>query len=337
MKNTRVEELIAAYLSGNIRAGEKEELMTWVGDESENRTFFDKAVDLWSLSDKYSYPDFSAGKEKAWNRLDDRLFGEQVTKQPQKGRLRVMRSRKWAVAAAISLLLAAGMWWWMGRETYSTLMAQTTADERLEVALPDGSSVWLNEASNLSYHEDGRERVVTLTGEGFFDVATDSLRPFRIIAGESVTTVLGTSFNVRAYPEEEVVEVSVTEGKVTLEKREDQAIKTERVELEAGDTGIFTPATEEVKAAEKPTVNTTAWKDRKLVFDGVPMGSVIESLERYFSIEVEVKDASILQCELQSEFSEPKLNEIIELFEFNLIEVEQDNGKLTLSGTPLCQ
>lgn len=335
MKNTRVEELIASYLSGNLRAGEREELMTWVGDDPDHRTFFDKAVELWSMADQYTYPDFGANKEKAWDRLDERLFGEE---QPEAivrtmPRRRITWMQPWAAAAVILVVISAGLWWMNTGKT--TVVASTLDEERKEIALPDGSQVWLNEESELVYEESDSERAVTLIGEGFFDVATDSLRPFRIYAGETVTTVLGTAFNIRAYPDEEQVEVTVEEGKVALEEQE---VAQKRVELTPGETGVYELATAEVKTAAKPTVNATAWKERKLDFTGgISLGEAAASLERYFELEVQVENEDLLLCPVEGTYPEPKLETFVELFKFLYgVEVTQDSSGLVLKGG-VCQ
>ena len=79
MKNTRAEELMAAYLSGNIAAAEQEELLAWVADSSEGQKFFDNAVTLWDLTAQMAYPDFSAQKANAWEKVDARLTDAPVT------------------------------------------------------------------------------------------------------------------------------------------------------------------------------------------------------------------------------------------------------------------
>jgi transmembrane sensor len=87
----------------------------------------------------------------------------------------------------------------------------------LKISLPDGSTVWLQPKTHLSYNQSDRVyRQVNLKGEAFFDVKRDEARPFLIYSGKMTTKVLGTSFNVKAYPETEKFEVSVVTGKVSV-------------------------------------------------------------------------------------------------------------------------
>lgn len=94
----------------------------------------------------------------------------------------------------------------------------TTPGQREHVTLPDGSQVWLNERSKITYAEDfEQQRNVQLTGEAFFDVAADDTKPFTVTTSELTITVTGTSFNVRAMAEEERETVSLYTGRVTLQ------------------------------------------------------------------------------------------------------------------------
>jgi ferric-dicitrate binding protein FerR (iron transport regulator) len=338
MKNTRAEELMAAYLSGNLKAGERDELMQWVDESSEGRSFFDKAISLWNITEQMAYPDFSAGKAQSWDKINQRLDAPaSTTKAVAKVyRLRILR---WSAAAAIALLAVAG-WWWLGQQASGNLVATTSSGERQEIVLPDGTSVWLNENSHLTYEDRDDERYLQFEGEAFFDVATDSIRPFRIYSGQSVTTVLGTAFNLRAYPQEEKVEVSVKEGRVALAQQV-TVTKTDaipdnqnRIELSKGETGVLEKATSAVAVVSLSQDNSTAWKDRRLQFDDVPLKEVAQTLERYYNIEIDLANEGIAPCLVTlGEENDPSLDMIISLLEVSLdLTVAQEGDNYRFSG-----
>jgi len=104
MENNHADELMAAYLSGNIDAQEKADLMAWVDNSPEGRKFFDNAVSIWSAADEYVYPDFKATQNQAFNRLDDRLFGATTTAAPQPAKVRNLWPNVLRIAAAVALL-----------------------------------------------------------------------------------------------------------------------------------------------------------------------------------------------------------------------------------------
>ncbi|WP_367387851.1 FecR family protein [Lewinella sp. LCG006] len=335
MKNTRAEELMAAYLSGNIAAAEQEELLVWVAASPEGQKFFDNAVTLWSLTEEMAYPDFSAQKANAWEKVEARLTDATVA--PTKGSARIVafNYRRWMAAAAIALLLVAG-WWWMQPSVPSAIIASTLNDEQSELTLPDGTSVWLNENTYLTYEEVNGERRVQLAGEAFFDVATDSLQPFRIYAGEAITTVLGTSFNIRAYPEDAEVEVSVKEGKVALETKT-KAPETEnavqKVELLPGDKGVFVKETAAISTKEEEAKNSTAWKDGKLDFENVPLAEAIKVMERYYEVDIELTTEGIGKCLFNGKYDNVTLEDLLEAVEFSMeLQLEENKGVYRLAG-----
>ncbi|RMF00703.1 MAG: hypothetical protein D6772_05970, partial [Bacteroidetes bacterium] len=289
MNKDYADELIAAYLAGDISAAEEQLLMAWVNSSSDNQKFFDQAVSIWEAAENYLYPDFEANKAAAFEQLNQRLEAghdkgkakhEVATQPPPRDdqgehKVRHLHNRRtglhWLrIAVAAVVILAVG-WWWQHHEAPSpAFVAATPRGEQQTLTLPDGTQVWLNESSELSYHEQGGERLVHFQGEGYFEVATDSLRSFRVYTDQAVTTVLGTAFNLRAYPDETEVEVSVTEGRVALEvnsaHKRQTAAPAKRVELPAGTVGLFDRQTATLKTATTSVQNKLAWKEQVLDF-----------------------------------------------------------------------
>lgn len=338
MKNTRAEELMAAYLSGNIAAAEREELLAWVGDSPEGQKFFDNAVTLWSLTEQMAYPDFSVNKAHAWEKVAARLTDNTITTVKGGGSSAAIvrfNYRPWVAAAAIALLLIAG-WWAMQPSGTTMVIASTLNEEQSELTLPDGTLVWLNENTYLTYEEVNGERQVQLEGEAFFDVATDSLQPFRIYAGEAITTVLGTSFNIRAYPDEESVEVSVKEGKVALETKT-KAPKAgnieQKVELLPGDKGVFVKETAAITTKEEEAKNSTAWRDGKLDFDNVPLAEAIKVMERYYDVDIELATEGLGKCLFNGKYNNVALNDLLNAVEFSMeLQLEENKGVYRFAG-----
>src|SRR5690606_7892291 len=116
---------------------------------------------------------------------------------------------------------------------------ETERGEKARLSLPDGTHILLNSDSRLWYNPDfGKdlERVVYLEGEAFFDVAKDTLHPFKIHSGDITTTVLGTSFNVQAFADEEIT-VSLVSGKVQIENQ--SALNDSQIYLKPGEQGVY--------------------------------------------------------------------------------------------------
>lgn len=340
MENTKYMDFIGRYLSGDISAGEKAELMAWVDADSANKAFFDEMIRLWSVSSEYEEEPFETDAKAAWAAFEKK-FDQRFSGSPPGAlsgnhipaakvvKMRPLR-RALQYAAAILLLLAAGYWLFstVGDSSIQMASVRTGAGEQKELALPDGSKIVLNENSELAYVASFEERRVTLSGEAFFEVTKLNGKTFTIDAEGATTTVLGTSFNVRAYPSEDKVEVSVKTGKVALEKAEDTS---QKIILEAGKAGTYNKQKEVVE--EILISNADAWKTSRLDFDSIPLSAVVEALERYFNVEVEVANPQLLKCSFNGQFVQPELQDILNTLSYTMaLEVEKQNGAYVLSG-----
>lgn len=340
-------ELTAKYLAGETTPVEEKELFAWTEANEANQKFFEQWVETWSLTESASASPFEADVASAWDKFDAALEKQASISQPPKPSaaktpnhsgpqtVKIIPLSKmvwrWSVAAAILILAGIGFWWLRQQPAPPQLVEIQTFDkEKKEILLPDSSYVWLNENSKLVFDQKFEQRQVTLEGEAFFDVKRLERRPFEILSGEAKTTVLGTSFNVRAYPAEDKIEVTVKTGKVALAVTKQHQ---KSVLLEAGESGIFDKNEEKVVVAEEKISNADAWKTSRLDFNEALMKDVIVALERYFDVEIEVSDDVILECHLTANFSEPALPEALEVISFGLgLKWKETSGKFVLSG-----
>ncbi len=324
MNEKNYTDLIAQYLSGRLSKEEETSLMEWVDADANNQALFDEMLKVWSFTGKH-VPQINVDTKAAWNKVSSKLatatpLGSaettftlsevEVPTPTGKGRFRLLR-----IAAAIVLLLGA-TYWYLNTDTasYENIIAQTQDDERKEIVLPDGSTVWLNQNSQLAYNEKFEPRVVELTGEAFFNVEKMNGLPFQIVSGEAKTTVLGTSFNVRAYAEEQQVEVTVETGKVALEHSTTAA---QRVLLLAGESGTYDKPDKKVEKTTQKILNANAWQTRTISFNDMELTQVIDLLERYFEVEIK-SSPEINRCVFTTNSNNPKLQDILDAMAFGL-------------------
>ncbi len=340
--NTTYLDLIGKYLSGNLTSQEKADLMTWVEKSAENRAFFEDMIQLWSVSGQYEEEaeTWEMDTARAWNKVEETLFSirELPLNEPQKrGRILNFPTALQRIAAVALIAIVAGYWWWSGPETdqaSSMMTIATAAAEKKPITLPDGSEVWLNENSILTYDSLFTERHVNLVGEAFFDVAHVEDKKFIIISGETATTVLGTAFNVRAYPEEDRIEVTVERGLVKFQEKGDE---DDEELLEKGTKGIFVKEEKEVKKITRPDLNATAWKTLKLNLNDVPLEQFKPTLERFFNIDIEVKKPCILKQKFYGTYEDPSLDVLLETMEFSMnISIKRDGKKVTIDKPGDC-
>jgi len=156
-----------------------------------------------------------------------------------------------------------------------------------QITLPDGTKVWLNAGSSLKYPMSfaKNERRVSLEGEAFFEVTKDSARPFKVLSKGQEIEVLGTAFNVNAYPDNTAIKTTLVNGKVKLsnDKRYSEAIyllpgqqstntNNGKIQLENVDTAPF-----------------TAWKEGLFYFDETPLSDALQQIGRWYNVEVKYK------------------------------------------------
>lgn len=335
-------DLIGKYLSGNLQPDEKTVLMNWAEKSAENQAFFDEMIQLWSVSGQYEEEadNWQIDTDAAWSKVEESLFPvrELPLTEPQKrGRILNFPTALLRIAAVALVLIVAGYWWWSAPNAViekNMLSVATSLNEKRSITLPDGSEVWLNENSVLTYDSLFTERHVSLTGEAFFDVAHDKNRQFVITSGETATTVLGTAFNVRAYPEEDRIEVTVERGLVKFQEKADES---DEALLEKGTKGIFVKEQKEVKKIEKADQNATAWKTLRLNLNDVPVEQFAPTLERYFNVEIEVKKPCILKQKFYGTYEDPSLDTLLETMSFSMdLKIQKDGKKVTIDKKGDC-
>jgi len=343
MEHTLQEDLIGKYLSGELSAREEGELMAWVEASAQNREVFEEMVQLWSLSETSPEPEFPVNLPKAWAALDSRidLEGTTLVAEPvvstAKPALQVLPQPKvrslnwaWSAAAAVAVLVVAAWWVFMRDTTPETLAFSTPNNQSRSITLPDHSQIELNENSTLSYTFDGDTRKVVLSGEAFFDVEKDPKHPFVIETGEVQTRVVGTSFNIRAYPDEAKVKVSVKTGRVEVRKVETTPQKTAPpLELLPGNTGVYIKESDALeKAQDVATKDVDSWQQGTIVFTfGTTLSEVIPALEKFYNIQINADESILNKTINTARFSrDTKAQDVL-----NII-AESVAGKLTVEG-----
>ncbi len=198
----------------------------------------------------------------------------------------------------------------------------------LKVVLPDGSIVLLQPKTQLSYNQSDRlYRQVNLKGEAFFDVKRDETRPFLIYSGKMTTTVLGTSFNVKAYPTMETFEVSVVTGKVSVKNETEKEII-----LLPKQQVVLATKTDEMQVNALPLDKTFYWELSSLQFDDTNMEDVVKSIEHNFNVKIELSP-KLQNCRLSGNFDNVHLSTILEVI-CRSIEAEYviDGQNISLKG-----
>lgn len=180
--------------------------------------------------------------------------------------------------------------------------------QKSRVYLPDGSTVVVNADSEIRFRADfGKEdRQIFLTGEAFFEVASDSLIPFQVHSGGLTTTALGTAFNIRSYDEEEV-KVQLAEGEVLVAEEFGEGellLKPGEEVVRNGKSGL--------KVRKFDLDKAFLWKEGRLYFQKASVDEFVEILERWYGVDIEVEGSPRPGTRITGEFKEPYLTAVLE-------------------------
>lgn len=180
--------------------------------------------------------------------------------------------------------------------------------------LPDGTIISLNAASKVSYPEKfvGDQREVHLEGEAFFDVKRDEQKPFVIKAQGSVTKVLGTSFNINAYPGENNVEIAVMSGKVAVFPWPgNEESEKEMLLLSQNEKAILKPETHQVTKSTADLESIASWKNNLLIFKNDPFEVMVKKLERWYGVQFIIQTKETPQGKWSGRFQSNSLEYVL--------------------------
>lgn len=233
------------------------------------------------------------------------------------------RLQKIAATLLIPVLLgsASYIWYTNGKEAPSSLVWQTVETlpgQRSVVELSDGTRVWLNSGTKLTYPVtfDKKNREVKLRGEAYFDVSRMEKKPFLVDLGDLDIKVLGTEFNINNYPADKNTSVFLNSGSIELLSDEGNS-QHKLYEMKPGERAIFDKEGHGLYIERGQPELCLAWMDGKLVFRSDSMSEVVRRLNRNFNIEIEIVDPEIANYTYTATFQHESLEQILELLKIS--------------------
>lgn len=320
-------DIIVKHLNNEATAAEKQELEAWLKKDMANAALYEEIKLSWQKSgETLADDDFDVAA--GWESVQEKIKQEDNV-IPITGR---NSGLKWVLRIAAVLVISLfSLWYYNNSNAIPEQMLAQTQDASQEVTLPDGSKVWLNANSKLTYPKEfiGTDREVKLEGEAFFDVVKDPAHPFIIENKDFEVKVLGTSFNVMGYTNSNEVLVTVVTGTVAFKA----TTGAQQVILTKDETGTLNKANHMVTESSNSNINFMAWKTRKLRFNNESIKQVCDALKKHFSIDVIVEDKTIYNCKFTGSFDEPKLQDVLKTMEAALnIKVQTNQNRVTISG-----
>lgn len=317
LKSKEVDEmnLINKFLAKEISDEEIITLKSWLSADPGNRKIFDEENELWQESGlKANLRHFKT--DAAWLNISSKLgFGRRTSGSVV--HLSRNNYRLLLVAASLVLLLTAGAiyLWTTGRMSLrQARLASTTIltkeKEKSHIYLSDSTEVYLNSGSTLQYYGlyNVENRIVKLTGEGFFNVHTNPKKPFIVQMDQLSVTATGTRFNVFSYHDADRIETTLEEGTINVSIKGKQPVK-----VKSGQQVIYFRESGKVLLREVETDTYTSWKENKLRFIDTPFQEVMRKIARAYKVKIEITNRDLLNLKYTATFIDESIEQVMEM------------------------
>ena len=302
--------LIVKYLTNEATRSDMLSLVKWLETDSRNETYFNEMKAAWALSGKTDTQVFDA--DGSWQKISKGMHESRDNISTKFSLAGLLKSAAlWALLFGLGSLFT---WFVIRKPTLADASHITEIAAPLgaksNVTLPDGTKVWLNAGTKITYNTgfDQKDRVVFLTGEAFFHVKTNPNKPFIVKTSDLMVRALGTKFNVKAYPDERTITATLEEGKIDIQMN-DATTDQPKIVLRPNENIVFVrgskqksapektlekPETKKVTVAEDKlelhqNVRTelyTSWKEERWIIEGEPLSSLVPKLERRFNMKI---------------------------------------------------
>jgi transmembrane sensor len=310
-KNKTDWSLLAKYLAGEADEKETRAVTEWIDNSPENRALFNETKSDWKIMDTMGT---RFNTDNAWNKIHNRIITNDetiitrdiITKQRHSNWYFLTPAR---IAASLLLLaiLGTSLVFITGRMQKVIVTAEFNGKGK-EVTLPDGSLIYLNANTSISYakHFSRKSREVKLYGEAFFEVSPDKRKPFIIFANNARVKVLGTSFNVDARGNSDQVEVYVSSGIVELSEARDQ---NNRILVRPGSIGMI--INHEISAMKAENENIIAWKTGDLTFQDTRLTEVTSLLNEIYNVNIVIREPGLDTTRINGSYKNDPLDDIL--------------------------
>ncbi len=325
----RFDQLIVRYLDGRAENEEIKELETLVQASCENRDYFNKFRNIWESSTRLPVTSETA-LQTVLGKIRHTTFRKRFFTSLQK-------------VAAILLIPLLFSTAWLVYANYIKRDDTFISNKSLSAAfgtiatvdLPDGTKVWLNSGSSISYPETFTDNVrsVNLSGEAYFEVKSDQYHPFYVKTDGLVVKATGTKFSVMAYEKSAIRSVALAEGKVAV-KTENSRNNEQIIYLKPSQSLKFNCTNGRTDVLNEDIYKHFAWKDGKMVFRNDPLGEVANRISLQYNVDVEVRGEHVKQYRYYATFQNESLREVFDLLKISSpFDYRIENQRVLPDGT----
>ena len=362
-RRENIESIITKYLAGTASDAESRILFEWLKESKCNRTAYFSFKKIWLEANEFGYSEQFVEESLERLRLRTALLSDEPNKPFYHIRL---NTKRLAVAATILVLICTTSFFAYRLSSLTGSIStphevSVPLGSRTNITLPDGTNVWLNAGSSLSYRSDFgiRNRSVSLIGEAYFNVQAGVGSVFTVNTRDLDIKVFGTQFNVKSYPDEDITETTLVSGLVEVSITE-PGIRAEPLRLKPNQRIVYSRSKNEVLVETKDTdisgrvpakvrpdavaqaslsvssvADTdeyTSWKDGRLIIRSESLENLRPKLERFFNVNITFLDDSIKSLKYSGTLEEVTIEEVMRaIARASNIQFTIDKNHITLS------
>jgi transmembrane sensor len=281
------QHLITHILTGEATPEEKEIFYSRLSENEEEEKIFYEVKSLWLHSSMNHHNiDEDSEFELLWNKI----------KHPKKSRTGL--KGLWILQYAAIALVFLGIGGLLGylisqnshQDTDSGIQKFTALKGSVGIIeFADGTKVWLNSGSQISYHEIGKQRLAELSGEAYFEIRHKEDFPFSVKANQIIVRDLGTTFNLKAYPGDKLIETSLVEGKADILSNGGNSLAA----LKPGDCAVYHLDDNEIEIVPVTQNVMSAWRDGKFVFRDQRLEDIFVDLSRWYDVKFKFENKEV--------------------------------------------
>jgi transmembrane sensor len=314
-------KILKRYLEGNRSAGDEHIVKQWVSSIESDKELNEKSLQFWDGIP--SDPDI---KGYSGSQILDQIhhkikIEEAVFLNKTRPKIRfITYLTRIAAILFIPVFIASLLFFFQNNsfrnfKSYSEIYAPYGT--RTTFYLPDGSTGWLNGGSSLKFPTQfgNKTRDVKLTGEAYFNVTSDNKKPFIVSTDKIDVKVFGTSFNVMAYGDEHITEVTLESGHIELFRKSNNIIKSIGL-LKPNQSCIYNSLSDSNRISSINTKEKLSWLDGKLTFKYEPFEDVVRKINRWYNVNIVIKDELLESYIYYGTFEDETLEEVLRLLHY---------------------
>ncbi|WP_298653707.1 FecR family protein [uncultured Proteiniphilum sp.] len=273
MNKNSISKILKRFLSERFPDETEEKVQRWIIEDRNNEEKEHASFEYWNELKSEINPDTYSALERV---------NERIGYPQRKKNIPLYKKVSHIAAILIPVFLIAGGYFYYTSVKNILVEIHTAYGEEKHVFLPDSSEIWINAGTNLKYPKKFRDqRIVYLDGEAYFSVRKDQSKPFVVQTEDISVKVLGTQFNVKAYPEDERVITTLASGKVEIHT----GTNNPRV-LKPNEQLTYHKNTSKINITEISTDETDAWRNGQLIFSDASLPEILQVLERKFDVSI---------------------------------------------------